>query len=73
MNRSTLTDTLGSLAAVASVGVALGLAVFGRPEAPEPIILPPCIAEDGGPIPCVWDGPNRGNRQGDRIVITERS
>lgn len=39
---------------------------------------PPCVTEDGGPIPCTWDGPSRGTpgapgyRQGDRITITER-
>lgn len=30
---------------------------------------PPCQAEDGGPYPCVWDGPTRGNRAGDRVII----
>lgn len=37
--------------------------------------LPPCAAEDGGPYPCVWDGPHRGvpgapgYRTGDRVII----
>ena len=37
--------------------------------------VPPCQAEDGGPYPCVWDGPSRGTpgqpgyRQGDRVII----
>ena len=31
--------------------------------------LPDCAGEDGGPYPCVWDGPTRGNRTGDRVII----
>ena len=37
--------------------------------------VPPCQAEDGGPYPCVWDGPSRGTpgqpgyRQGDGVII----
>ena len=49
----------------------------GQP-ARAPTTPPPCATEDGGPIPCSWDGPSRGTpgapgyRQGDRITITER-
>jgi hypothetical protein len=31
--------------------------------------LPACQAEDGGPYPCVWDGPTRGNQTGHRVVV----
>lgn len=70
MNGST---TVLRVVAVASVAVAMAGAIHGWPG---PTItptrpLPPCVAEDGGPIPCVWDGPNRDNHLGDRVVITE--
>jgi hypothetical protein len=34
--------------------------------------LPPCVEEDGsgGPVPCLWDGPHRGNGRGNRVVVT---
>lgn len=34
--------------------------------------LPPCVEEDGsgGPVPCLWDGPHRGNGRGARVVVT---
>lgn len=69
MNRSVST-VLAQLLAVASIGVAIGAVTFGMPDTPDTRPMPPCAAEDGGPYPCVWDGPNRGNRQGDRVVIT---
>lgn len=60
-----------------AVAVGLGMAsIITRQPAPLPTI-PPCAAEDGGPYPCVWDGPSRGTpgaqgyRQGDRVTITE--
>jgi hypothetical protein len=68
MNGST--GTMARLLAVASIGAALGLAIFGKPE-PAPVQpMPACVEEDGGPYPCVWDGPNRGNGQGARVIIT---
>lgn len=59
MERSTIGMWLTALAAVA---VALAGAVVGHR-------LPACTQEDGGPYPCVWDGPNRGNHQGARIIV----
>lgn len=37
----------------------------------QPATPPACATEDGGPIPCVWDGPNRGNHRGGRVTITK--
>jgi hypothetical protein len=50
------------LAALASVMVATVLAGTGQR-------LPACAGEDGGPYPCLWDGPTRGNGNGDRVII----
>jgi len=42
----------------------------------QPAPLPACQAEDGGPYPCVWDGPSRGSpggpgyRQGSVVTVT---
>jgi hypothetical protein len=57
-----VTFMIGILAIAMITLAVLGLA--GVPDAP-----PPCAGEDGGPYPCVWDGPNRGNHQGDRVII----
>jgi hypothetical protein len=51
------------IVALASVMLALTVAVTGHQ-------VPPCQAEDGGPYPCVWDGPSRGNRMGDRVIVS---
>jgi hypothetical protein len=56
-------STVLRVLAVASIAAAVGLAA--------PVAAPPpCVGEDGGPYPCVWDGPTRGNHQGDRVIIT---
>jgi hypothetical protein len=57
MTRTTVAWWLAAILAVATV-----VAVDRRPP-------PPCQAEDGGPYPCVWDGPHRGNHQGDYVII----
>lgn len=63
---------------VAVIIIAAGaILIYRATPYPEPT-PPACATEDGGPIPCVWDGPSRGApgapgyRQGDRITITER-
>ena len=68
----------GWLAVLGAAGILATLLAgwLSQPATPVPTI-PPCVAEDGGPYPCVWDGPSRGQpgnpgyRQGDRVVITE--
>ena len=64
---------------VAVIIIAVGaILIYRAPEPASPPDPPPCVTEDGGPIPCTWDGPSRGTpgapgyRQGDRITITER-
>ena len=53
----------GWAVAVLSVAVALAAAVYGE-RTPSP-----CQAEDGGPYPCLWDGPHRGNQRGHPVMI----
>jgi hypothetical protein len=48
--------------ALLSVAVAVALAATGHR-------LPACAGEDGGPYPCLWDGPTRGNREGPPVII----
>lgn len=71
-------NTVAALVAVASLGVAAGLAVFGRPDVPAPVRqvpYPVCQAEDGGPVPCVLDGPRyrQPSDTGPVVTVTERS
>lgn len=61
MNRSSVVGALGWLIMWVAVGVALGLAIIGyRNPAPDAVMIPPCVTEDGGPVPCFWNGPARG-------------
>lgn len=67
-------STMWIMDGVALITIALAAVVIylatPYPKAPEPRPMPPCAAEDGGPYPCLWDGPNRGNRHGDRVIVT---
>jgi hypothetical protein len=53
-----------AVAAVAVTAVLAGTIGYRLPDS--------CVGEDGGPYPCVWDGPTRGNRTGDRVIIRTR-
>jgi hypothetical protein len=65
-----LAGTAGWLAVAVTLGGIWGVVVFGRPgTATDPRPVPACAEEDGGPYPCVWDGPHRGNRTGDRVIV----
>jgi hypothetical protein len=71
-------------AVVITLIVIIGLVIYqatpevtGRPARPVPSTEPPpCATEDGGPVPCLWDGPNRGApgepgaRTGRRYTVT---
>jgi hypothetical protein len=52
--------------------VVLGVIAWKSPPVTPP--LPPCVVEDGGPIPCVWDPVNQGTYHPgdstDKVTIT---
>lgn len=72
MKGSTVTSTLAQLAGIVLVGSVIGVAVFGWPGPTVDRVrtFPPCAVEDSGPTdPCLWDGPTRGNGQGNRVMV----
>lgn len=63
---------------LAGLSIIAALVAVSAAPGPPRQAPPPCLTEDGGPIPCVWDGPSRGTpgnpgyRRGDRVTITQR-
>lgn len=56
---------IAEVCAVILLGIVIGLWLFRGPGVPD------CVEEDGsgGPVPCYWDGTERGNGVGESYIV----